>query len=658
MSRARRSKHAAQSGAAAREAVPGAPPAFAREPGLRAWTIAACVALAALVWVAFGPALDGQFLDWDDAQNFVENVRWRGLSPEHLAWMARTLHMGHWQPLTWFTLGLDHALFGLDTRAFHATSLAWHAATSMAFLSLAHTLLRRAAPRWNAQRTLAAAALAAALFALHPLRCESVCWITERRDVVSGFFFVCALLAWTRYAERGGRVAYALAFLAQALSLLAKAWGIVLPALFLLLDVALERRKRGATWRALFVEKLPFAAASIAVALVNLRAHATATDAQATWSEHGLLARTLQAGYAVLFYAAKTLVPADLSPHYELPPARELVTPLYAAALAGAIALTALAFALRRRSPWIACAWFAYLAILAPVCGLTQAGPQLVADRYGYLACLPFAVLAAAAIVHPRVPRAASIVAAVALATALVVMSRAQSRVWIDDRALWSRALDHDPASGVANSHTAGVLVREADAARDPAAKRALLERAADHFARAFERSGNPAHMVNAGGVVRLRAELEPERKPELVARALAAVDAGIERGRASGVADPKWRRTRAALLLDLGRADEARAELDACVAALPDDVVSRVLLARALEALGRPAEAIPHREVAASLRPSEPESWIALAETLVLSGDATSAIPQFERGLALAVQRGDVPLAERARAGLRALGR
>lgn len=622
------------------------------------WTLAACAALLLLVATAFQPALRGGFLDWDDAQNFADNLRWRGLSGDHLHWMARTLHMGHWQPLTWLTLGLDHELFGLDPGAMHAVSIAWHAATTIAVLDLARCLLRHAAPGWSAGRNLAGAATAAALFALHPLRCESVCWLTERRDVVSGIFFVAALQAWVRYAESGRRAHYALAFAAQVACLLAKAWGIVLPASFLVLDLALSRRARGTPWRTLLAEKLPFAAASIAVAAVNLRAHATATDAQATWEEHGPWTRALQAGYAVLFYPAKTLAPLDLSPHYELPPAAELATPAFALAFLGAIVVTVLAFRARRRPPWFAWSWAAYLVVLAPVSGFTQAGPQLVADRYSYLSCLPFAFLVAAAIVHPRVPRTLSIAAVTLCVSALLVATRAQSRVWIDSRSLWQRALEHDPESGVANSHTAGVLLREADATTDSAAKRALVERAAQHFARAYQRSGNPAHIVNAGGVLRLRAELEPERKPELVASALFAVEAGIAAGEAAGVADPKWRRTRAALLLDLERWEEARAALAECVAALPDDVVSRVLLARALEALGRPAEAVPHREHAARLRPAEPESWIALGETLVRAGEASRAIEPLERGLAAASQRGDLVLVERARSALRALGR
>lgn len=617
-----------------------------------------CAALVVLVVLAFQPALEAGFLDWDDDQNFVENLRWRGLALENLAWMATTFHMGHWIPLTWFTFGIDHELFGPDARALHAVNLAWHAATAIAVFAFVRALLDELAVSWTSSRRLATAGLAAALFAVHPLRCESVCWITERRDLVSGVFFVLALLAWTRFARSGGRAAYVATLVLQTVSLTAKAWGIVLPALFLLLDVVLARRSRGASWPRLLLEKLPFALVSVGVAIVTARAHADATDARATWSEHGLVTRTIQAGYGVCFYVWRTFLPLDLAPHYELPPSVELVAPRYLLALGVAVVLTAASFLLRRRHPWGFQAWLAFLIVLAPVSGLAQAGPQLVADRYSYLACIPFAIVAAAGLAHPRIARVGSVAVATLILAVLVLAARSQSRVWHDSESLWRRALEHDPASAVANSHMASVLARASDATLDVAEKRRLLALATGHYEQAFRRSQNPAHIVNAGGILRLTAELEPERRGELVAGALDLVEAGIERGRAVRLDEPKWRRTRAALLLDLGRAEDARAELTLVARQLADDVVTHVLLARALEALDRPRDALPHREAAARLRPADPESWIAVGETLVKLGETTNAKVALEYGQRLARERNDTVLVVRAATALTAIGR
>ena len=113
--------------------------------------------------------------------------------------MATTFHMGHWIPVTWLTLGLDHVLWGMDPRGYHLTSLVFHAATAVAFYALACRLLERALPRETPRLDITLGAAASALlFAVHPLRVESVAWVTERRDVVSGLFFVLTLLAYLK----------------------------------------------------------------------------------------------------------------------------------------------------------------------------------------------------------------------------------------------------------------------------------------------------------------------------------------------------------------------------------------------------------------------------------------------------------------------------
>src|SRR6187431_3386674 len=136
-----------------------------------------CLGLAALVALAFWPVLGASFLNWDDNLIVTENARFRGLSPEHLGWMLTTFHGGHWEPLAWLSLALDWELFGLSARAFHATNLWLHAASAVLVYALARRLAR---PPALAGR--AAAAAAAALFAVHPLRVESVAWVVERRD--------------------------------------------------------------------------------------------------------------------------------------------------------------------------------------------------------------------------------------------------------------------------------------------------------------------------------------------------------------------------------------------------------------------------------------------------------------------------------------------
>src|SRR6266516_4577150 len=200
---------------------------------------AAVVAITAL---AFLPALRNGFVEFDDQQNILENPMFRGLGPGRIGWMFTTFHMGHWQPLSWVSLGLDYTLWGLDPLGYHLTNLVLHLTSAAVLFLLARRLLSRTGiPSPGVD---AGAAIGALLWAVHPLRVESVVWITERRDVLSGLFVLLALLAWIQPADRRSRLP--LTIVAAVLALLSKGSAMVLPVLFVVLDVyPLRLRPRG-----------------------------------------------------------------------------------------------------------------------------------------------------------------------------------------------------------------------------------------------------------------------------------------------------------------------------------------------------------------------------------------------------------------------------
>src|SRR5262245_63937633 len=149
------------------------------------------LALVVAVFTAFLPTLASDFVAWDDDLNFTENPHYRGLSPAHLRWMLTTLHGGHYQPLSWITLGLDYVVWGMNPVGYHLTNLLIHAATAiLCYYVIAALLARTSRPRDAGVRV--AAAVGALFFAIHPLRVESVAWASERRDVLSGFFYLLA----------------------------------------------------------------------------------------------------------------------------------------------------------------------------------------------------------------------------------------------------------------------------------------------------------------------------------------------------------------------------------------------------------------------------------------------------------------------------------
>ena len=327
----------------------------------------------------------------DDPTYMINNAAVRaGLSPAGVAWAFTAFYAGYWAPLTWISLMLDVSLFGLDPGAQHLVNVAIHGANSLLVYALALALLRQFLP----------SLIVAFLFAVHPQHVESVAWITERKDVLCGFFFLLTLLAYLRYAERPSVVRYVPVLCAFALALLAKPMAITLPLVLLLLDYwPLERWSgRSARWGGRFprwveasLEKAPLAALSLASALVTLAAvRPTASTA--------LMPIAFRFGNAAVCYAnylLQLIAPINLAVIYPLH-SIHLVKEL-APALLALGGVSAAAWRWRERAPWLLFGWLWFLVMLVPVIGLVQSGTQARADRYMYLPSLgPFLALGAA----------------------------------------------------------------------------------------------------------------------------------------------------------------------------------------------------------------------------------------------------------------------
>src|SRR5438034_1865598 len=173
-------------------------------PSAQRWVrLLAPLLVALFTLTAFLPTLQNQFVAWDDDKNFLDNPRYRGLGWAHLRWMFTAFHLGHYIPLTWVTFGMDHLLWGMKPVGYHLTSLLLHAANAVLFFSLVRRILTLARPS-AAERDHAlvvSAGFAALVFAIHPLRVESVAWVTERRDVLSGLFYLLTILEYLRACE-------------------------------------------------------------------------------------------------------------------------------------------------------------------------------------------------------------------------------------------------------------------------------------------------------------------------------------------------------------------------------------------------------------------------------------------------------------------------
>lgn len=623
----------------------------------------AALAVFALGVLPFLGALHGEFLNWDDRMALLENEAWRGFGSEQLAWMATSFHMGHHMPLTWLSWALDHAIWGLDPFGFHLTNVLLHGVNAVLVFLLAERVLGLA-PKLDPRSRRWSAVFAALLFAVHPLRVESVAWITERRDVLSCAFLLGAVLAYLRYAEADVRsrtsvdrcaapyISFVLALVLYVLSLLSKAWGITLPVVLLVIDLLVLRRRAGPSrvpWSRLIGEKLafvPFAAASAWLAALAQQHGQAMLDLE----RHGLAARAAQAAYGLCAYPLATLVPLDLGPLYALDPLGR-ITPVQLAALASVVFGTVTLFLVRRRFPAAVGAVAIYAVLVSPVLGLAQSGVQAWADRYSYLACIPLPLLAAAAL------RGTLGIACGACIVALFgIAAHAQTIVWRDSISAWSRVVEVEPESFIGH-WMLGVSLQEAQRHED----------AVEHFERALAQrpDGDPRLDRNNPGVryrmalslselgrsaeaeAALRAVLlqRPDHPPALDAMRSILRDRGdlgeLARLLAAALkADPKLRMAWLGLidaLLDEQRAEDAATVARQALAQLPDDSALHARLGYALLVLERLPQAETNLRRAIELDPTLVTPRLHLGDALAASGDRDAARAAWLEARALA---------------------
>ena len=248
----------------------------------------------------FLPALTAPFLEWDDALNLVTNPHWRGFSPPNVRWMLTTLYGGPYQPLSWLSYAFDYTLWGVNPAAMRATNFILHAGCAALLYLVTDALIERASPETSRRERTIAAAFAALCWAAHPLRVESVVWLTERRDVLSGFFYLLTILLYIREPRRPLPPLFS-----YCLAVLSKASVITLPLTLLLLDRwPLKRR----SWK----DKIPYFAISAAAGAAGLAGQLD--TGMLRGSEVGLGERLAYFVYSTWWYAAKTVWPSDLSP--------------------------------------------------------------------------------------------------------------------------------------------------------------------------------------------------------------------------------------------------------------------------------------------------------------------------------------------------------
>lgn len=590
--------------------------------------------VAALSALPFLPSLPGVFLQWDDAAALIKNDSWRGFGLAQLRWMWTTFHMGPWQPLSWMTYALDHAVWGMDPLGYRLTNLLLHAGgAALAFL-LFEELLRAAAPARDDGERRWAAAFGALFFAVHPLRVESVCWISERRDVLCGAFYLLSLFLYTRRARTGSSLLPC--FLAFVAACLSKGSALTLPLTLVILDFYPLRRSAWA-------EKVPFLAVTLLVGLIGALGQRW-SGALNSLQQVGLGERLAISAYGLWWYAATTFWPSSLSPVYPIPDGFGPVSAL--PALAALAAAAAAAWTLRRRAPAFAAALAHHAAAAAPVVGAVSFGSYLVADHHGYLPGVGWSALMSAGFVALPRGRGRAVLAALVIFGLGAVSARMAPR-WRDDLPLWTWGVDAAPASTSALTNMAHAL--RAAGREDEAAEyeRRLVEVDPSN---AEVRNNYGAWLLAKGRVAEALAQLT--RAAELLPgsarvrynlgmalRAAGKQKEGLAELRRSANLDPAAPETLnnlgLALLAD-GDAAGSLARFAAAARSSPRWAVPRHNKGNALTALGRHAEAARAYAEATELDPTLEEAWVNGGNALARSGRLAEAARSYRRALAL----------------------
>jgi tetratricopeptide (TPR) repeat protein len=438
-------------------------------------TVGICLSLAVLTWLVFGQTLWHDFVNYDDPRYVYENTRiTSGLSIGGIAWAFTHIHSLNWHPLTTISHMLDCQIYGLKA--------GWHHFTNVLLHTLAATLLFLALRQMTG--AVWRSAFVAAVFAIHPLRVESVAWIAERKDVLSGVFFMLTLLAYVYYVRLPRVTRYLVVVFAFACGLMSKPMLVTLPFVLLLLDYWPLARIKGQFWKRL-LEKVPFIALSAVSSIITFLVQKGAVGQT---EELPILERINNAVVSYLLYIWQMLWPMNLSVFYPHPENR---LPLWEiiSCLVLLICATTVAIALRKRRPYLITGWLWYLGMLVPVIGLVQVGWQGRADRYTYLPQIGLYIAAtwgmADLAAFYRQQRTTLSTAAILVIAALTWCASVQTSYWRDSERLFRHAAAVTTNNDVADNNLGIVFLGQGKL--DDAIS--LLQRAVD-----LRPDNSPAH--------------------------------------------------------------------------------------------------------------------------------------------------------------------
>jgi protein O-mannosyl-transferase len=579
--------------------------------------------LAAVTLTLYWPVQSFDFVNFDDRVYVADNQQVHGgLSMESLRWSFTTFHAGNWHPLTWISHMVDFEAYQLNAGGHHWTNVLIHT-TSVVLLFL--VLSATAGTLWLS-------ALVAGLFAIHPLHVESVAWVAERKDVLSGFFWILTMGAYAYYVKHPTIRRYLLVMLSFVLGLLSKPMVVTLPFVLLLLDYWPLRRfdelktafgarvfrtsvSGSKIWLLLVAEKLPFCFIAACACLVTLVAQ---REVGAIWSLEGMSfeVRIANALVAYMEYIRKMLWPADLAvlyPHIGMPEAWKI-----GVAVLILVSISYLAVRKAREMPFMLVGWLWYLGTLVPVIGIVQVGSQSIADRYTYmpLVGLFIAISWGMKSIAERQPnwRPAIVVVILLALSGLLVLARTQVESWKNSEALFEQALAVTEFNHGAHHNIGAFYMDHND-----------CQKAVPHFLKAIQMKNNYAYPYHGLGVCAFR-EKDPEGALHYFRQAL--------------LLDPRFaecRIDRGLLLMQQGRFFEAENDFQEVLRLDPAHEAAHNNMGMLLIQQGKHEEAEARFSDVLRINPRNAEAHNNLGIVRTAQGRKEDAIAHFMHALKLA---------------------
>jgi tetratricopeptide (TPR) repeat protein len=535
------------------------------QPATRKTDVFISFALFSLTLILFVQVLDFRFINYDDPFYISQNVHVRqGLTVDSVRWAMTSTEGANWFPVTRLSHLLDAQLFGMESGWHHFTNVLIHAVTAVflfAFLRLATGC------RWPS-------AFVALIFAIHPLHVESVAWVSERKDVLCAFFWMLALWAYVRHAQKPSAARFGWVILAFALGLMSKPMIVTLPFLLLLLDFWPLRRRA-------LAEKLPLFAMAAASAIVTFLVQ-RASGAVEPFAAVPLTLRLENAVVAYMTYAVKTLWPSGLAVFYPYPSEIPAALWILAALVLGGISYAVLR--VRETRPYLAVGWFWFLLTLLPVIGIVQVGGQERADRYMYVPMIGLLIAAAWGLAQWKRP---AMLGAAAAGLGFTIAAWAQTGYWRDSELLFRHAVEVTSGNAVAE-HQLGNALLDAPG---------HLSEAIEHLKAAVQLNPNSANAHNDLGIALARSKQLPEAAKELGEAVRLNPDAaGMHANLATTLADMP------------DHLPEAISESRAALKLNPDLAEAHASLGLALAKSGKRDQAIPEMQSAVRLEPGNEE--------------------------------------------------